>query len=71
LIIALPSFTVLFPGMEQDLENIKRYNRKPLKKLFCDFNIVKVRYFYLEENSHPMLATLPGLTMIVVARKIV
>ena len=70
LIVALPSFTALFPGLEQDLEDLKMYNRKPLKKFLGDFQILKVRYFRLEANTHPSLPAHSGLSSIVVARKI-
>jgi hypothetical protein len=69
LIFAAPSFTALYPGLEQDLEDLNRYNGKTLRSLLSESKILKIRYFSLEDMAENTAIIPTSLGMIVIARK--
>jgi transposase len=70
LILFLPSFTVLFPGLENDFKKLKSYDRRPLQALLEYCEILKIRYFCLEASIVPSVdkKTLAFPYLVAVAR---
>lgn len=69
IIIVLPSSIEFYPGLDYDLEELKRHNRKYLKLQLSGFQIMKARYFNLSAVENTSVFALPKLAVIAVARK--
>jgi SAM-dependent methyltransferase len=70
IIVTLPSYTVLFPGLEHDVEALKRYNRRTLKVLLNEFKILKTRYFNLKSGPNTAALHPISLCAVVIAQKL-
>ena len=63
--------TMLYNGIADDPETMKRYNRKVLKNFFgADIEILKTRYFTLEMPSPSQFSLQPVLLTLVIASKL-
>jgi len=69
LVILLPSQTAAFPGIPYDLDEVRRIDFRPLKRLFDGFELLTVDYFELLNDSEIRPAPAPGLYLIAIARK--
>jgi hypothetical protein len=69
LILVIPALTEFYPGMDADIETIRRQNRSPLRELLTGFDIRKKRFFRLEENGNDCLPGPAQLYALAIAKK--
>lgn len=69
LIIAIPSYTELFPGAEPDLKELKQLDQKPLLQLLGECQILKTRYFNIQRNGDILILNRTSISLVAVARK--
>jgi hypothetical protein len=70
LIIIAPAYTSLYAGLEEDLEEWKKYNAVMIKKMLGEnIEVLKVRYFNWNSTSDAALSAQAGLSTLAVLRK--
>jgi hypothetical protein len=70
VILIVHAFNVLYHGLEENLEDWQKYNRRPLKRfLGVGFKITTARYFNIKENTTDLSYNRFGVSILVIARK--
>jgi len=70
LIILLPIYTSIYHGLDQNLDDWKRYNAKPIERiLMFNFSMLKVRYLNLPPDAIADRLRNFGLSALLTVRK--
>jgi hypothetical protein len=70
LAMILPAYTSIYHGLDQNLADWKRYNRKPIREILrFSFSILKVRYFNLTPAPAKNIFAHFGLSALLTVKK--
>lgn len=70
LILILPAHTSIYHGLDQNLNDWKRYNRKYLERIrLANFSILKVNYFNLATDIAKGFFPNSGLSALIIVQK--
>jgi len=69
LAMILPAYTSIYNGLDQNLDDWKRYNRKVIKQILeFNFSILKVRFLNLDMDSAKYFSGKTGLSSLVIVQ---
>jgi hypothetical protein len=70
LAMILPAYTSIYHGLDQNLADWKRYNKKPIREILrFSFSILKVRYFILTPDPAKDIFAHSGLSALLTVKK--
>jgi hypothetical protein len=70
LVMILPAYNYIYSGLEENLEDWKRYNGKVTRQILSfGFSIIKIRYFNLELDKEKNGFAHSGLSTLAIFRK--
>jgi 2-polyprenyl-3-methyl-5-hydroxy-6-metoxy-1,4-benzoquinol methylase len=71
LIMMAPAYTAIYNGLEVDLNDWKEYNYLSIKQILGNgFEILRLRYLNLPDDSQNRITSHCGLSVLAVARKV-